>query len=136
MKVKKFFKKKVVIIPFAIYMFLWLLTATWGTYDVRSHFDKQFEYGYPNLSDEKIKITNIDSFYVYSLDHEHNQDKIPSNSCGLFRYKSIGIAIAPFVVIDNMATIWGGLAGLGATRFNFWFFGYNWWYPIIPYWCA
>lgn len=136
-KIKKLFKKKVFVIPFGIYMFLWLLTATWGTYDVRNHFDKEFEYGYHGLGgEEKVKIPNIDSFYVYDLENEYNQDKIPRSSRGLFRYKSIGIAVAPFIIIDNMAAVWGGLAGLGAKRFNFWFFGYTWWHPIIHYWCA
>jgi hypothetical protein len=132
-KIKKLFKRKVLVILFAIYMFLWFLTAIWGNCDVRRDFDKQFEYGYPNLAGgEKVKITSIDSFYVYSLEHEYNQDKLPEN--GLFRYKSIGIAIAPFVIVDNMAEVSGVLSGLGATRLNLWLFGYTWWYPVIAYW--
>ena len=131
---KIIFKNKRFRIFVSVYIFLWLLTAVWGNYDVRKKFNIQYGYAYKEWTNEKIKTEEVSSFYVYDLEHEYNKDKIPEN--GRFRYKSIGIAIAPFIIVDNIAAVWASLAGIGATRINLWVFGYTWGSPVIVYWCA
>lgn len=129
---KKLIKSKRLKIIIGIYLFLWLLTAIWGTYDIRRKFNHDFEYGYKNWTNERIKIVSLDSFYVYDLANKYNEGRIPRD--GLFKYKSSGIAVAPFIVVDNIAVVWADLAGLGAARLNIWVPGYIWSHPIIVYW--
>lgn len=116
------------------YLLLWLLTMTIGTAQVDHRFDREFRVGYPSFSDKSVPIERIDKFYVRDLMDSRNAQLIPSN--GLFRYRSRGLAVAPFVIVDEVGTVFGGLAGLGALRINLWFFGYTKWWIAKGYWAV
>lgn len=106
----------------AIYAILWLLTAVFGNSQIDGIFNKQFRYGSNKLGcDQKIEITRIQKLYVRDLLDPRNESLIPPN--GLFRYRSPGIAVAPFIVVDQIGTIFAPLGGIGGIRLNLWFFG-------------
>jgi len=98
-------------------------------------FDREFRYGSTKMgSHDKIVISRIHKFYQPRGDEwdTRNNLLIPSN--GRFRYRSVGIAIAPFVVLDQIGVLSGPLNGIGAVRANLWFFGINKWWVVYRYW--
>ena len=97
-------------------------------------FCEEFRYGSPGLGGEEVEIKRLDTFHVRDLMDPRNADLIPQN--GLFRYRSQGIAVAPFVIVDEVGTIFGGLAGMGAARVNVWFFGWTNWWVLKGYWAV
>lgn len=107
-------------IAVAIYLVLWGLTALIGNSRIDEEFDKQNRYGSMRRSDGQVEITRIRMLYVRDLSDPRNTGLIPAN--GLFRYRSPGIAVAPFVVVDEIGTIFAPLGGIGCVRVSFWFF--------------
>ncbi len=79
---------------------------------------------------QKVSIPRIQKMNLKELlDH---QNEIPKN--GLFRCRTRGIAVAPFVIIDEAGSVWASMGGWGGVRMNLWFFGLNTWWPIKTYW--
>lgn len=116
------FKHPAVRIVAGIYGILWILTGMLANPAIDRMFDKQFAYGHQNWgSDEVVEIERIEKFHVRNLGDPRNEALIPAN--GLFRYRSQGIAIAPFLLVDEIGTIFAPLGGEGGIRLNFWFFG-------------
>jgi hypothetical protein len=133
--IQRFFKLPFVRITAVIYAVLWLLTVVFGNSSIDREFDAQLRYGHPNMnSDERVEITRIKNLYVRDLLDPRNESLIPSN--GLFRYRSSGIAVAPFVVVDEIGTIFAPLGGIGGIRLNLWFFGPTKTWIVYSYWNA
>ena len=61
-----------------------------------------------------------------------NEPLIPEN--GLFRYRSRGIAIAPFIVVDEIGTVFARMGGVGAVRVSVWLPGFSRSWLLHPYW--
>lgn len=122
MMIRRLFKPQAVRVAAVIYAVLWIVTAVVGRSSIDRTFDERFRYGYPEMnSDERIEIIRITKLYVRDLQDPGNEALIPAS--GLFRYRSSGIAIAPFLVVDEIGTICAPLGGFGGIRLNFWFFG-------------
>lgn len=135
MIIQRLFKRPSVRIALVIYLVLWIITAVVGNSQIDRAFDAQFRYGYPKMdSDERVEITRIETFYVRDLQDPRNESLIPEN--GLFRYRGPGIAIAPFIVVDEVGTVFASLGGGGSIRLNLWFFGKNKAWVVYSYWHA
>lgn len=118
-----------------IYLGFWLLTSTVGNYQINNKFDEDFRYGTKGLgSNERVEIMRIENFDVRDPFNPKNDLLIPKS--GLFRHRSWGVAIGPFIVIDEVATVYASLGGFGGLRVNFWFFGTMISLPIYSYWNA
>ncbi|MBN8461171.1 MAG: hypothetical protein J0M04_25385 [Verrucomicrobia bacterium] len=126
-------KRKITRICLGVYLGLWLLTATIGNHQVNRKFDEDFGFGTvrPGSAD-RVRIVRIRNLDVRDPDNPRNDPLIPEN--GLFRQRSWGIAIAPFVIVDEVATVFAPLGGFGGLRVNVWFFGYVRSVPVYPYW--
>jgi hypothetical protein len=129
-------KRRILIVTVSVYCALWLLTATWGISDIDRAFDQEFAYGLTGMGDapKKVPIRRIEKMAnVRILDDPANQ--FPDD-IGLFRYRTRGFAVAPFIIIDEAATVYATLGGFGGMRINFWFFGYTNWWPLKCYWAV
>ena len=122
-----------------IYFLLWFLTATWGISDVDQTFDSQFKTGTAQAFVEpdgspapQVEIQRIENMAnVTDLFDPANQ--LPEDP-SLFRYRTKGVAVAPFLVLDDAAVVWGPLQGFGGRRLNLWFFGFTRWWLVKAYW--
>ncbi len=131
--IRRLFKLRSVRIAVAIYVLLWILTAVVGNSRIDRAFEEQNRYGYNKMgSDERVEIKRIKKLYVRDLLDPRNESLIPAT--GLFRYRSPGIAIAPFVVVDEIGTIFAPLGGIGGIRLSLWFFGATQSWVVYPYW--
>jgi hypothetical protein len=120
----------------AIYGFLWLLTATWGNHDVDCDFDRQFSIGDkgsalggPIVPTPVVRIDELPN--PKNLDDPTNKEAIPGYP---WRFRSRAIAVAPFVIVDEIAFYLGGMEAHSWRRLTFWFFGYTKWTILKHYW--
>lgn len=112
---------------------MWLLTAILGRRETDKLFDQNYRFGYDSMtSEKKVEIPRLNDFDVKDLNSKYNLGKIPKN--GLFRYKSKGLTVTPFFIIDEYSVIYAPLGGSSGLRLNFWFFGYCHEWRIIRYW--
>lgn len=119
--IRRLFKNPYVRISVVIYGVLWIVTAKLADAEIDRAFDKQFRYGQPNWdSDEVVEIKRIQKFYGRNPEDPRNEALIPANR--LFRYRSRGITIAPFFVVDEVGTVFAPLGGAGGLRLILWFF--------------
>jgi hypothetical protein len=135
MMIRRLFKLRSIRIGVAIYALLWILTAGVGNSRIDEAFDDQFRYGSDKMnSDEQVEIPRIKKLYVRDLLDPRNESLFPAS--GLFRYRSPGIAVAPFVVVDEIGTVFAPLGGIGGIRLSLWFFGATRSWVVYPYWHA
>ncbi len=118
-------KHKIWLIIAGIYCFLWLLTGTWGISDIDQAFDRQYAVALDQVPIERIQTMNV-------RDIEDPTNKFPETDW--FRYRSKGFAVCPFIVVDEAAAVWAGLAGFGGKRVCFWFFGFTHSWLVKAYW--
>jgi hypothetical protein len=57
-------------------------------------------------------------------------------SHSLWRARTRGIAIAPFVILDAAAWVDGALSAFSGYRITFWFFGASHWFPLRVFWVS
>jgi hypothetical protein len=113
--IRRLFRLLSVRIAVASYALLWILTAVVGNSKIDEAFDEQNRYGYNKMgSDERVEIKRIKKLYVRDLLDPRNESLIPAS--GLFRYRSPGVTVAPFVVVDEIGTIFAPLGGIGGMR--------------------
>lgn len=120
----------------ATYGFLWLLTATWGEHDVDCDFDRQLSVGDGgnSLGGDVVPVPVV---RIYELANAHdfqeleNKKMVPPYP---WRYRRHGVAVAPFIIIDEIAWITSGLGGESERRLIFWFFGYSKTHVLKAYW--
>ena len=129
-------KRKVFATLGGVYCLLWLLTATWGIFDVDRAFDREFAVGTADLAEnaQRVSIERIDRM-ANIRDPADPANEFPEDG-GLFRFRTHGLAVAPFVVIDEAATAYAPLGGYGGRRVNLWFFGITKWWSLRTYWVA
>jgi hypothetical protein len=125
-------KRKRLVLICAIYLSLWLITATWGLIDIDRQFDRQFSSGYKIPGTSKvvpnIRLSNIDP---------RNPFGAKQLNPGLFwRYRSKGTPIAPFIVVDDVAYQDGSMMGYAGKRLVFWCFGLSASIPLAMYWMS
>ena len=131
--IRRLFKLTSVRIAATVYLILWILTGVVGNRKVDRAFDEQFRYGHDYMnSDERVEITRIRKLFVRDLQDPRNAGLFPANE--LFRYRGMGIAVAPFLIVDEIGTIFAPLGGVGGIRLNLWFFGEPKTLFLHPYW--
>lgn len=127
-------KRKALSICFGVYVFLWALTATWGISDVDRAFDREFAVGVTGFGTHRpeIPIPRISQMANIKdlMDSANNLPEEP----GLFRFRTNGMAVAPFVIIDEAAAVFAPLGGHGGRRLVLWIFGATRWWPLKTYW--
>ncbi len=123
-------------IVIGVYCLLWLLTATWGICDVDRAFDREFSTGTLGIDDnpETVAIQRIDKM-ANVRDLTDPANKFPDDT-GLFRFRTRGVAIAPFLIVDEAATVYASLGGYGGRRISLWFFGITEWWSLTNYWAV
>jgi len=129
-------KQKVIAIVVGTYCLLWILTATWGISDVDRAFDREFAGGTTGFAEnpKEVQIQRIHSMAnVRNLMDPAN--KFPDDT-GFFRFRTRGVAIAPFLIVDEAATVFASLGGYGGRRLNLWFFGITKWWSMKMYWAV
>lgn len=112
------------------YLLLWLLTATWGTSTVDQKFDRELALGYPGFSTNPAPVVRI------PYKREMQLRDPPDPPAELWRARSSGVAIAPFVILDAAAWIDGGVSGFSGFRLNLWFFGISVSLPLKVFWVS
>ena len=117
-----------------VYCTLWAITALFGLPDVDRKFDIEFSVGTQNLAppgkrSELVPVMRI----PFSTELRDLHASVPDKP---WRARSSGFAIAPFMIVDEVASQWGPLAGLSSKRLVFWFFGYSEWRDIKTYWLS
>jgi hypothetical protein len=104
--------KRILSILIGIYILMWLLTATWGHYDLYKTFDG-------DMSDPNSGI---------QLVHKVKNLKDPSQAEvsveGYWRYRKC-FSMAPFVVRFEYAYIGSSISGGAGKGIALWFFGYK-----------
>jgi hypothetical protein len=120
-----------------IYCTLWTLTALFGLPDVDRKFDVDFAigsqgFGVAGKRQEVVPVMRI-PFSTSLRNPEVTPDYVPDKP---WRARSAGLAIAPFLVIDEVAAQTHVLAGLSGHRLVFWFFGFSRWILIKTYWVS
>lgn len=120
-----------------VYCVLWLLTLL-GLPDVDKAFDREYSQGYASLSTntnlvDVIRAKDVNLRDPYGLVDPANAKNTPLQ---LWRYRTTGIPIAPFVILDEAGAQWGPLAGIGGRRIVFWFFGISYPIWIQAYWLS
>jgi len=115
----------------------WAVTALFGLPDVDRKFDLEFAVGTQGLgvAGKRLEVMPVMRIpFTTSLrDPKTMPSYVPDKP---WRARSGGFAVAPFIVIDEVACQWGSLAGLSAHRVVFWFFGYSEWARIKTYWLS
>src|SRR5947209_2013059 len=107
-----------------IYLLLWILTAIWGTSTVDSEFDREIAFGYRGFSDKSEPVVRVP--YTSEMQSPTGNWRV---SYPLWRARSRGIAIAPFVILDAAAWVDASLSAFSCYRVTFWFFGASRWFP-------
>jgi hypothetical protein len=118
---------------FGLYLALWIITGLFADASINRHFNEQFAFGYTTWSESGGLHP------VVRVPYSHQMRKAPiarSDNAPLWRARSNGFAIAPFLLVDQAAWIDGPLSGFSGVRLVIWFFGYTHWFPLKAYWVA
>ncbi|MGV3773580.1 MAG: hypothetical protein ACO1QB_11805 [Verrucomicrobiales bacterium] len=123
--------RKLLQLTLAGYCFLWLLTGVWGSRHITHSFHHEFASGSTDLgaNNNTIRLVQIPFTTAMRSPEFHTPHK-------LWRAKNIGIAIAPFFLLDEAAWQNHPLSGFSGFRLNLWFFGYTKWWPVKAHWVA
>ena len=132
-------KTKIILKILAGYCALWLLTATWGEHDVDCDFDRQFSVGDagsplggPIKPTPVVRLEELPNHKSHFTMEEAGKLDVPEYP---WRFRSQGVAIAPFVIVDEVALYLGGMEAHSWRRLSFWFLGYTKWKVIKQYVC-
>ncbi len=113
-KTKKFLK---------VYLILWGITWVWGNFDADQQFDLE-------TIESQTGVTTRIPF------SQLNDKLFPSNFSGFYRSKTISISPCPFILFFYCSYQTHDLAGYGGLMGDFWFFGYNFLFPVCPKWVS
>ena len=131
---KRLLRKRSVRIALGVYLALWLITALIGLPDVDQTFDRELamgSVGFGGPGNVEMPVKRIDFFDAH--DPSNFPSTIPDTP---WRCRSNGIAVAPFVIIDEAAWQDHIMSGFAGRRAVFWFFGFSRWVPIKQYWVS
>src|ERR1043166_7006327 len=108
----------------AVYLLLWLATATWGTSTVDRTFDQEIAFGSSmGISDNLEAVVRVS--YTSEMQSPTGNYFV---SHSLWRARTRGIAVAPFVILDAAAWVDGPLSAFSGYRITFWCFGASHWF--------
>ncbi len=115
-----------------LYCGLWTLTELVGLPSVDRSFDRQHSEGVSRIGQKKPEsIIRIDSMPNPKDLRDIRNTNLPDRP---WRYRGKGYAIAPFIIIDEVAWVTAPLGGGAGRRLVLWFFGPQFWFPIQWYW--
>ena len=114
-----------------IYCLLWLVTATWGTSTVDRAFDREIAFGYRGFSEKPEPVVRV--AYTSQMQKPNGNWSV---SHPLWRARSRGIAVAPFVILDAAAWVDASLSAFSGYRVTLWFFGASHWFPLKVFWVS
>lgn len=120
------------------YLGLWMLTSTVGEANVDSHFASQFLGRFTGMPGPPSPIYRD---YDFDIQGFRNQLEIGTENeigeSGGFSYsRKRGIAIAPFIIVDEVEWSKAPMDCCGKKRLVFWFFGLTWDLTLELYWIA
>jgi hypothetical protein len=105
-----------------LYLALWIITDLFGGRTIDRQFDQQFAFGYTTFGGSG----GLHPVARVPYSHQMRQAPIArSDNAPLWRARSNGFAIAPFLIVDEAAWIDGPLSGFSGVRLVIWFFGYT-----------
>lgn len=131
---KRLGRRKKLIIALGFYLILWALTSVVGLPQVDQAFDRQFAMGSVGFADggaNEVPVRRIEVFDMRNPEASANQ--LPDWP---WRCRSTGVAIAPFVILDEAAWQVHALSGFGGRRLVFWAFGFVRWVPLRRCWVS
>lgn len=123
-------------IALGIYLLMWLLTALIGIPSVDRRFDEDLamgSVGFGGPHNVPMPVKRVAFFDVSDLDPSTLLRNAPDTP---WRCRSNGFAVAPFVIIDEVAWQDHILSGFSGRRLVFWFFGFIRWVAIKQYWVS
>jgi len=113
-----------------VYLLLWLLTATWGASTADRAFNRDLAFGYGGFSDAPQPVVRI----PYTPEMQKINDNYPTPP--LWKARSKGVAVAPFVILDAAAWVDGSMSGYSGYRATLWFFGASRSFSLRVFWVA
>ena len=125
-------KRIKITIGLGLYCGLWGLTALVGLPSVDRAFDREHSEGFSLMGQEKPEsVIRVDGIPNPKDLRDIRNKSLPDKP---WRYRGKGHAIAPFVIIDEVAWVTAPLGGGAGRRMVFWLFGLQFWVPIQWYW--
>jgi hypothetical protein len=116
-----------------VYCLLWVITATWGTRTVDRAFDREIAFGYLGFSDKPEREPAARVPYTSEMQKPNGNWSV---SHPLWRARSRGIAVAPFVIVDAAAWVDASLSAFSGYRVTLWCFGASHWFPLNVFWVS
>mgnify|MGYP001558204032 CR=1 FL=1 len=119
-----------------VYCILWLVTALFAPASIDITFDKEhsniFKMNFPGQKKTSYEtVIRIPFVPLRTLSDMDNN--LPTH---YFKCRTRGIAIAPFIVIDEASWQEEILSGWSGIRLNIWFFGKIVHFQIKTYWIS
>ena len=114
-----------------IYAVFWLLTGTWGLWDVNRAFDVRYGFGTESLTGKRVPTTRVTAVDIKSPYHQ-GAPPLP----GPWRWRSTGLPIAPFLILDQAGAQLSDMGGIGGRRIVLWVFGWSKEFWIQTYWVS
>ena len=125
-------KRIKITIGLGLYCGFWGFTALVGLPSVDRAFDRQHSEGFSLMGQEMPEsVIRIDNMPNPKDLRDIRNKSLPDKP---WRYRGKGYAIAPFVIIDEVAWVTAPLGGGAGRRLVVWVFGPQYWFPIQWYW--
>jgi len=128
-------KRKKTWVGLAIYAGLWITTGVLGLPQVDRAFDREFAIGSPDAFTSagrlvrRVPVSRV----PYVRVSDPGTQSLPETP---FRSRSVGFAIAPFLIVDEVCVAQAPLAAFSGRRLLFWCFGYSRWLPLKEWWVS
>lgn len=124
-------RRKGWVLAASVYFVLWIVTGFVGNRQVDAQFDQQFAKGTSRLNQKEpegvIRIAR-----PKNLPSAHGDESdIPT---GPWRYRGQAVAVAPFLIVDEIAWVTAPLGGGAGRCLVLWFFGKIWRVPLPALW--
>ena len=113
---------------------MWAITGQFGLSEVDRIFDEELamgSLGFGGTGNVEMPIKRIDFFDA--SDPTDFPASVPDTP---WCCRSNGIAVAPFLIVDEVAWQDHILSGFAGRRAVFWFFGISAWVPLKQYWVS
>jgi len=115
-----------------LYILFWIVTIVWGTRAVDKNFDTTFATGYSHMGQTySEKVVRIDKCDLKNMESPGNQ--FPD---GPWRCRNWAIAIAPFLIIDEVGWQTAPLGGFAGKRLVIWLPGKLFSFILQTYWVS
>ncbi|MCW1925289.1 hypothetical protein OKA05_22200 [Luteolibacter arcticus] len=127
-------RRKQVLIGASIYLFLWSITALVGLPQVDQAFERELAMGSFEFADTGIAEVPVRRIEFFNISNPEDLEGRVSDQP--WKCRSAGLAVAPFVIVDQAAWQQYPLSGFGGRRLVLWTFGYVRWRPLKKYWVS